>query len=256
MIKLIDILENILLTESANVDNINDAINKHYRVMINYKTRGENIANGPRMIEVYAYGLSKAGNQVIRAFQPYGDTSSRVPSWKLFRVDRIISWKPTSQFYTQPASDYYTGIGEFNKNGDMSMTTIYNIAKFNGYSNQQTFNPEPKEKNKNTVYKTDTEKRMERLRQQLNDPVYLSDIKGNKDNKDTNKTPNISGPKEKPDNVLTKNNNDTNLYKTDSEVKMNNLLNQLNNPKYVDKSVLDQYNNEKNKRNKRWKAQG
>ena len=68
-----------------------------------------------RIIEVYAYGLTKAGNPVIRAFQPYGDTSSRVPSWKFFRIDRIIYWKPTKQIFTKPASDYYKNIGNFNR---------------------------------------------------------------------------------------------------------------------------------------------
>lgn len=251
MVDFIKILSQILLTESVDVNNVNDAISKHYRVMINYKTKGENIANGPRMIEVYAYGLSKAGNQVIRAFQPYGDTSSRVPSWKLFRLDRIISWKPTNQFFTRPASDYYKGIGEFNKDGDLSMSTVYNIANFDHSNVYKGTTPNPKPKDNNEVYKTDTERNMERLRQQLNSPVYIKDMLPKNKPKDTN----VSGPKEKPENILTKGNEDPNLYKTDYERKLNSLADQLKNPKYVDKSVLDQYNKEKDKRNKKWDTQ-
>lgn len=265
MVDLAKLLTEILLKESASVTNVNDAINKHYRVIINYKTRGEDIANGSRLIEVYAYGLSKAGNPVIRAFQPYGDTASRVPSWKLFRLDRITTWKPTKQIFTHPASDYYKGLGEFNKDGDLSMSVVYNIASFGGgnknYDNIYT--PEPKKKEQTPqqaepeIFKTDTEKNMERLKQQLNDPVYLSKVKANDSFKDfsTKQDKNITGPKKKDNKAFTNEPDNSNLYKTDTETGMENLSKQLENPKYVDKSVLDQYLKDKEKRNKKWQIQ-
>lgn len=265
MVDLAKLLTEILLKESASVTNVNDAINKHYRVIINYKTRGEDIANGSRLIEVYAYGLSKAGNPVIRAFQPYGDTASRVPSWKLFRLDRITTWKPTKQIFTHPASDYYKGLGEFNKDGDLSMSVVYNIINFGSKNDSYNsiYPPEPKKKQQKPIqtepeiFKTDTEKNMERLKQQLNDPVYLSKIKTNNSFKDfsTKQDKNITGPKKKDDKAFTNEPDNSNLYKTDTETGMENLSKQLENPKYVDKSVLDQYLKDKEKRNKKWQTQ-
>ena len=95
-----------ILAESVSVSDINDAIDNHKRIIINYHTDGEDNATGARVIEVYVYGTTKAGNPVIRAFQPYGDTTSRVPSWKFFRLDRISDWKDTQQRFSRPASDY------------------------------------------------------------------------------------------------------------------------------------------------------
>lgn len=261
MIDLITILENILLTESASIENVNDAIDKKYRVIINYHTDGKDEATGARIIEVYAYGLTKAGNPVIRAFQPYGDTTSKVPSWKFFRLDRISMWQPTGQKFTEPASDYYPNLGMFNKDGDKTMSVVYNIAKFNGYDEPEVgekppVTPSPRAKD-NNVYKTDTEKGMNRLRQQVDNPINISDLKtknsfGDLDKKLDNNT-NVSGAKEKPqqdnpEQVLTNTNNDSNIYRTDTEQNIDRLKQQVNNPRYVDPSVLDNYNKEKNKR--------
>ena len=65
-----DILNEMLITEAASVNDVNSAIDNHERVIINYHTNGEDANTGARVIEVYAYGLTKAGNPVIRAFQP------------------------------------------------------------------------------------------------------------------------------------------------------------------------------------------
>ena len=190
-------INRILLSESVSINSVNDAIDTHTRIIINYHTKGEDIATGARIIEVYAYGLTKAGNPVIRAFQPYGDTTSRVPSWKFFRLDRISYWKPTKQIFTEPANNYYKGLGEFNPDGDNTMSVVYKIAKFGndndnneitkpinhssprmkGQSNTNNQQMQNARNNSDDVFKTDTEKRMERLKQQLNNPIKLSDIK-------------------------------------------------------------------------------
>lgn len=267
MINLIYILESVLLAESASIDNVNDAIDKKYRVIINYHSKGEDVATGARMIEVYAYGLTKAGNPVIRAFQPYGDTTSKVPSWKFFRLDRISDWKPTKQKFTEPASDYYPNLGMFNKNGDSTMSVVYNIAKFGNEPNIDTKipqTPSPKKKD-DSIYKTDTERNMNRLQQQLDNPVYVSDLKTKNSFDDLDKkndnSKNLPGAKVKdnipskseikPNNVnqvFTNDKNVNNLYKTDTEQNMEKLKQQINNPQYIDQSVLDRYNKEKNNR--------
>lgn len=193
------IYNSLLLTESVGIDEVNDALDNHKRVIINYRSKGEDKNTGARVIEVYAYGLTKAGNPCIRAFQPYGDTTSRVPSWKFFRLDRIIEWKPTEQTFDRPADFYYKNLGNFNPNGDETMSVVYKVAKFgNDQIPQVSVNDEPK--TKEDVYKTDSETRMERLKQQVNNPIKLSDIKIGDAFKQAKQTPKPTGePKTKED---------------------------------------------------------
>ena len=193
------IYNSLLLTESVGVDEVNDALDNHKRVIINYRSKGEDKNTGARVIEVYAYELTKAGNPCIRAFQPYGDTTSRVPSWKFFRLDRIIEWKPTEQTFDRPADFYYKNLGNFNPNGDETMSVVYKVAKFgNDQIPQVSVNDDPK--TKEDVYKTDSETRMERLKQQVNNPIKLSDIKIGDAFKQAKQTPKPTGePKTKED---------------------------------------------------------
>lgn len=253
-----------LLSESVSVNSVNDAIDTHTRVIINYHSKGEDIATGARIIEVYAYGLTKAGNPVIRAFQPYGDTTTRVPAWKFFRLDRISYWKPSKQIFSEPASERYGGIGNFNPNGDETMSVVYKIAKFGGDDTPDSVknvNPSsPKMKQRTSqqqpsgeVYKTDTEKNLERLRQQVQNPIKLSDIKTKQGFKTFNNQeqpkPTPSGPKLKsepqPTNttaqaqVQQQNNvQEPDVYKTDTERNMERLRQQLNNPRKIDLSKI------------------
>lgn len=206
---------------------------------------------------------------VIRSFQPYGDTTSRVPSWKFFRLDRITYWKPTNQYFTEPADKHYKGIGDFNPNGDKTMSVVYKIAKFGDTSDSippvQPSSPKLKTDSNTEVYKTDTEKRMQRLRQQLDNPIKLSDIKTKQgfkryDNNDNDSTKQ-SGPKMKTnvsqqtkndtepepmkindlrkqlDNTMSQRKNDD-VFKTDTERNMERLRQQLQNPRKIDLSRL------------------
>jgi len=119
-----EIYSKLFLAEGVSVSSVTDAIKGRYKVTINYKGDPKHgIAPGLRTIETYVYGLTKAGNPCIRAYQPYGDTASKVPSWKLFRLDRIISWKPTFGLITRPAP-------KFNPNGDGSMSKVFSIINF------------------------------------------------------------------------------------------------------------------------------
>lgn len=199
-----ELLAEILLEESVSAKDVSDVIDSHNRVIINYHSDGKDEADGARVIEVYAYGLTKAGNPVIRAFQPYGDTTTKVPSWKFFRLDRISGWEVTDQKFSVPASDVYSGLGEFNKNGDRTMSVVYKVARFDDEE----------------VYKTDTEKRMDRLRQQLDSPINIRDLQ----------KPSPVKPKE-PE-LKT----DQGVYKTPTERGMESLKAQLANPRKIDLS--------------------
>lgn len=136
------IYNKLIINESVNVDSITDAIRDKYQVVINYEgDPSHGIAPGKRVIEVYAYGLTKAGNPCFRAYQPYGDTVTETPEWKLFRVDRVTSWEPTHKKILRPAP-------KFNPNGDRSMSQVFTIANFaqsdvqtKGVIEPQKYNP-------------------------------------------------------------------------------------------------------------------
>lgn len=247
----ITLLRHNLILEGVSVEDINSAIDNHVRVIINYDNGEENSSNGSRVIEVYTYGLTKAGNPAIRAFQPYGDTSSKVPSWKLFRIDRINGWEETKQKFSEPASNYYSGVGEYNEDGDGSMSVVYKSA---------TFGDGGEDENKGlNVFKTDTEKRMERLRQQVNNPITVNDLKNKNRNgafntdsekqidnlkkqdkekeevesgETTYKTPEERELERKADSLVDDHEDDE-VFKTDTEKRMERLRQQLNNPTYL-----------------------
>lgn len=136
--KLYNLFENIILEEIINKQilsegvgyaQINDAIENRYRVRIEYKD-SENRPPSKRYIEVYAVGLSKVGNPVIRAYQLFGGTTTKIPKWKLFRLDKITKWEPTKPKFNTPIDTRDPSAPKFNKNGDRTMKTVNKITKF------------------------------------------------------------------------------------------------------------------------------
>jgi predicted DNA-binding transcriptional regulator YafY len=68
-------------------ENINpkicDAISSKKTIQFSYE-------EGTRIVEPYCYGLTKNGEEVLRAFQIKGYSKSRNPQgWKLFKVSKI-----------------------------------------------------------------------------------------------------------------------------------------------------------------------
>jgi hypothetical protein len=115
-----------VINESVSRDKIISAIENKDLIRVTY----DNEATGPRTIQVYALGDSKAGNPVIRVYQPFGDTETEIPTWKTFRLDRIMTWVVLNKKFYKPISDYDSSIPSFNPSGDDTMRTIYKIAKF------------------------------------------------------------------------------------------------------------------------------
>lgn len=139
---LFEIYNKLILNEDVSVNSVTDSIKNKYQVVLNYEGDPKHgVAPGIRTIEVYVYGLTKAGNPVIRAYQPYGDTASEVPNWKFFRLDRIKSWKPTYKLINKPAP-------KFNPNGDGSMSIVYSIANFDEEPGTPTTITGPRQKYK------------------------------------------------------------------------------------------------------------
>lgn len=238
-----------ILTEDVEVGKINDAINRSYEVKINYHSENDN-ASGERIIQPVAYGLTKAGKPVIRAYQPFGDTQTKVPAWKFFLVSGIQSWKPLfkKRFDTPPEG--------FNPNGDKTMSTVLKIAKFWNSPDKPTTQPKPI-KPDGPVKKSDIEpqhisakdnpevKKMDRLRKQLDNPTYISDIIKNKNFatssnlNDTERMTADSGPIEKDS------------FTTQTEKDIDNRYKQMNKNEKVSQDVLDQWQREQEKRKKK-----
>jgi hypothetical protein len=125
-----------LILEGVNRADIEDAIEGQYRVRIWYEG-DDNTAPGMRAVIMYAYGLSKAGNPVVRAYQVFGDTKTKKPAWKLFRLDRITRMEKTNLKYYKPISDYDSRIPKFNPYGDKTMSRVFKIANFNKSNNEE-----------------------------------------------------------------------------------------------------------------------
>lgn len=122
-----------ILTEEANLNSVTDAIKKKYEVELTYNADDDTKGSGKRIIQPVTLGHSKSGNLVLRAFQPYGDTKTKIPSWKLFRLDRIEDWKPNkNKHFSEPPVAQFKSEGKYNPNGDKTMTDVLVQASFSG----------------------------------------------------------------------------------------------------------------------------
>jgi predicted DNA-binding transcriptional regulator YafY len=125
--KLYNVVKSLIL-ETASIDSIIDAIKNKRKVVI-YYDGDEPGGRGLRDIEPVCLGVSKKGNYVLRAWDNEGAShrgflgKKPLPSWRLFRVDRISSFNPSNDFFDTPRPNY-------NPNGDKSMTKILINVKF------------------------------------------------------------------------------------------------------------------------------
>lgn len=118
----------LLITEIAQFRerDIIDSINNMKRIRIGYSDGVGSKGKKERFIFPVAYGLTKAGNKAIRAFQTAGSTKRGVPKWKLFRLDRIYSLTKSRTSF----KDYAQSLIDkgFNIDGDKGMTRIFAIS--------------------------------------------------------------------------------------------------------------------------------
>ena len=125
--KLKDTLKG-LICEIASIDSVVDAIKQRQKVIV-YYDGDEPGGRGIREIEPVCLGVSKAGNKVLRAWDDEGASHTAykgeqpLPGWRLFRLDKILSIKPTGEVYNTPRPNY-------NFNGDKSMVSVIINAKF------------------------------------------------------------------------------------------------------------------------------
>tara|TARA_R110000824_G_scaffold4236_2_gene20158 strand:- start:86 stop:487 length:402 start_codon:yes stop_codon:yes gene_type:complete len=124
-----------LITEGVSNSVVKDAITNKHTCDLRYLD-DEKLPNGGqvRSIQPVAYGYSKKGNPVVRAYQTSGpslkvnEKGIPLPDWRLFRMDRIKSMIPKkgedSLFLTFDEPPLY------NPMGDNSMTRMVYNSKF------------------------------------------------------------------------------------------------------------------------------
>ena len=118
-----------LILEIASIESVMDSIKKK-QVVVLYYTGDAPGGDGLRTIEPVCLGVSKAGNKVLRAWDYEGASHTAtlgtqpLPGWRLFRLDKITSYKPNGQVFTEMRPN-------FNPNGDKSMVSIITLANFN-----------------------------------------------------------------------------------------------------------------------------
>ena len=133
--KLYNTIKSLIL-EVASIDSIVNAIKNKDKVII-YYDGDEPGGRGLRSIEPVCFGYSKAGNPVLRARDDEGASHTAykgeqpLPGWRLFRVDKIQSFKPSGEKFTTPKPGY-------NFNGDKSMTRVIVNAVFSNQPSPYT----------------------------------------------------------------------------------------------------------------------
>ena len=142
--KLYNLFEDIileaenLLIESVDFNTVRDSIDNKYNVNIVY-VDGDGVRTN-RYIQPYVLGDTLASNKAIRAYQIFGGSRTMATKgenaqggWRIFRLDRIVDWKPTKMKFTIPVSDlpsFMISNGRFNPNGDKMFSSVEAIAKF------------------------------------------------------------------------------------------------------------------------------
>jgi len=125
--KLYNIAKSLIL-EVASIESVIDAIRNKNRIVI-YYDGDEPGGKGLREIEPVCFSYSKAGNPVLRAWDIEGAShrgllgTRPIPGWRLFRLDKILSFSKTGDKFATPRPNY-------NPNGDKTMKTVIINVKF------------------------------------------------------------------------------------------------------------------------------
>ena len=117
-----------VITEAVSFDDLQRAIKNLDVITITYDG-DEPGGKGLRLIEPVCLGYSKANNLVLRAWDYEGASHKGylnvlpLPSWRMFRLDKILSFKPTNEKFDTPRPGY-------NFTGDKSMSRVIINSKF------------------------------------------------------------------------------------------------------------------------------
>lgn len=117
-----------LLVEIASMETVLDCVRNRKKCII-YYDGDEPGGRGLREIEPVALGYSKSDNLVVRGWEDSGAShrgylkTRPMPGWRLFRLDKILSIKPTGEIFNQAKPN-------FNPSGDKSMKSVILVSKF------------------------------------------------------------------------------------------------------------------------------
>jgi predicted DNA-binding transcriptional regulator YafY len=123
-----------LILEVASIDTITNAIKNKDKIVMNYDG-DEPGGGGLREIEPVCFGYSKADNPILRAWDYEGSSHTGykgeqpLPGWRIFRLDKILSFKPTGEKFNESRPGY-------NPNGDKSMTRVIINVKFDNNNDE------------------------------------------------------------------------------------------------------------------------
>ena len=119
-----------LITEIASIQSIGDAIDRKKVVSI-YYDGDEPGGRGLRTIEPVCLFVDKRSQNTNLCAWDREGASHKVavgdgvlPGWRLFRLDKILSFRQTGESFDTPRPQY-------NPNGDKTMKTVIINAKFN-----------------------------------------------------------------------------------------------------------------------------
>lgn len=107
------IINEQILKENVEVLSLKKAIVDKKVARLSYED-----APGNRMVELDLIGRTKAGNLAIRAFQVSGPTQSQNNDWKIFSVDKILTFSITDQ-------DINENRPKYNPVGDEEFSEIF-----------------------------------------------------------------------------------------------------------------------------------
>jgi len=117
-----------LILEIAAKDSVINSI-KNRDVVVIYYDGDEPGGRGLRTIEPVCLGVSKADNEVLRAWDLEGASHTAykgeqpIPGWRIFKLNKINSFKPTGEKFNTPRPGY-------NPNGDKTFKSVIINAKF------------------------------------------------------------------------------------------------------------------------------
>ncbi len=105
-------------------EKVSDAVVNKRFVKLYYQGDEEESPGWRTDVQPVCFG-SRKGVKYVRAWQESGKTTTEVPGWKFFRVDRIKNWDvdATKTFKVPPDS-------RFNPKGDKHLDTVFAISDF------------------------------------------------------------------------------------------------------------------------------
>ena len=125
--KLYNTLKDIIV-EVVAVSSVTDTIKKKQKIVM-YYDGDEPGGKGLRLVEPVCFGYSKADNPVLRAWDLEGASHTSykgekpLPGWRMFRLDKILTYKPSGEDFNTPRPGY-------NLRGDKSMNRVIINAVF------------------------------------------------------------------------------------------------------------------------------